>query len=87
MKNFSKITVRNLTNSNSDYSGSYLKTDVEAEMRDLGYIPVGNDWIEWVIEHVFMFDDVLDCVQSFFNDVVVEMKIDTDQGLVQIKKS
>lgn len=86
MKNFSTITVRNLTNSNSDYSGSYFRDEVEADMRELGCEPNGNGWIEWIFDHVFENRHV-DAVQSLLRDDVVEMKIVTEQGVVEIAKS
>ena len=76
------------SNDVEDWNGVWFKGEVEQEMKDCGQTPKGNDWIEWVFDH--MFDDselqpeIVACIAEF--DEIRFMKIILDRGEVTIKK-
>ena len=71
-----------------DWNGIWFKGDVEQEMKDCNQTPKGNDWIEWVFDH--MFDDselqpeIVAYIVEF--DEIKSVKIMLDRGEVVIKK-
>ena len=71
-----------------DWNGVWFKGDVEQEMKDCNQTPKGNDWIEWVFDHMFDDDelqpDIAACIVEF--DGIKSVKIMLDRGEVTIKK-
>ena len=71
-----------------DWNGVWFKGDVEQEMKDCNQTPKGNDWIEWVFDH--MFDDselqpeIVAYIVEF--DEIKSVKIMLDRCEVTIKK-
>lgn len=52
-----QLTIRSIDN--QDWNGNFVKSQVEQEMRDIGNDPKdSNDWVYWVIDH--LFDDCED---------------------------
>lgn len=47
---YSKITIKS---SIPDYNGTWTRDEVEDELADLGYAPLGFDWVDYVLTHVF----------------------------------
>lgn len=76
---------------NEDWNGEWLKEDVEQEMRELDNPPKdGNEWIAWVLGHMFSFGDDLPAhVENALIecDEVTQIIMKRDNGHVKITKA
>ena len=76
------------SNDVKDWNGVWFKGEVEQEMKNCDQTPKGNDWIEWVFDH--MFDDselqpeIAACIVEF--DEIKSVKLMLDRGEVMIEK-
>lgn len=71
-----------------DWNGVWFKSDVEQEMKDLNQTPKGNDWIEWVFDHMFDDNELQPEIAAYIVefDEIKSVKLMLDCGEVTIKK-
>ena len=71
-----------------DWNGVWFKSDVEQEMKDLNQTPKGNDWIEWIFDHMFDDNELQPEIAAYIVefDEIKSVKLMLDCGEVTIKK-
>ena len=71
-----------------DWNGVWFKGDVEQEMKDCDQTPKGNDWIEWVFDHMFDDSELQPEIAAYIVefDEIKSVKLMLDRGEVTIKK-
>ena len=81
MKRFTELTIKSSTN--VDYNGSYKASDIGEEMDELGLVPAGNEWIEYVIGH---FDFPAEIDDMVCNDMVLNLTANINGDIVNFIK-
>ena len=81
MKLFSKFSITCTTN--PDFNEHFKASDISEEMDELGLVPSGNNWIEYVIGH-FDFPPEIDDMVT--NDMVLSFKCIIDGHVVSFEK-
>lgn len=84
--NFKKLTIKCLSG-NGDAVGTWLKADVEEEMRDIGM--TDYSWIEYIVQRALGdyagYDDAI--ADALKCDSVVEMKLNLNGLTMIVRKS
>ena len=75
------------SNDVEDWNGVWFKGDVEQEMKDCNQTPKGNEWIEWVVDHMFDDDELPAKIESFIlacdEPVAVKFKINNNEVMIE----
>jgi len=81
-----KLVVKSVEN--EDWNGTWLKGEVEQEMRELNQTPTGNDWLYWVTGHLFDCKEFDGTIEKFICECenIVDLTLRFDDGEVTIKK-
>ncbi len=81
MKLFTRLTITCQTN--PDFEGIFKSADIGEEMDDMGLVPSGNNWIEYVMGH---FDFPAEVDDMVCNDMVLNLKCDIGGHVVEFVK-
>ena len=70
-----------------DWNGVFLKHEIELEMRELDQVAYGNDWIVWVLDHMFDSNELPVKIESFIlacdEPVAVKFKINNNEVMIE----
>ena len=86
-----KMTKKLIVSSNDveEWNGVFLKHEIELEMRELDQVAYGNDWIVWVLDHMFDDNELPTKIESFILacDELVAVKFKINNNEVMIEKA
>lgn len=75
------------SNDVEDWNGVFLKHEIELEMKELDQVAYGNDWIVWVLDHMFDGNELPAKIESFIlacdEPVAVKFKINNNEVMIE----